>query len=484
MSSTTEPLAPLSGRKRTVHDNADQVAGDRQRWIDRNAYFYGDHYRYLRFLVPRGARVLDLGCGIGDVVAALDPAEAAGVDLSPAMIDIARSRHPRFTWLVGDVEDPALLARLKGPFDVIILSDTIGWLEDVAGTIERLHVLCTPDTRLIVSYYSRAWVPFLFVAGQLGLKQAQLPSNWLSSGDIANLLSLADFEVVKQEWRQLIPKRWLGLGPLVNRSVATLPVLRRLCLRHYVVARPRRDRTGPAPSVTVVIPCRNERGNIAEAIARMPRFADDMEILFVEGHSSDDTYAEIERVIAANPDWKIRVLKQEGRGKGDAVRMGFAEARGEVVIILDADLTVPPEILPQFYRAWASGKGEFINGTRLIYPMDRDAMRPLNFLANRAFALILSWLLNQRLSDTLCGTKVLSQAHYRKIAENRDYFGDFDPFGDFDLIFGAAKLNLKIVEVPARYAARRYGETQISRFSDGWQLLRMVLFAWRKLKAV
>ena len=473
----------MSARKQVVRDNAEQMAGQRRGWIERNAYYYRDHYRYLRFLVPRGARVLDLGCGIGDVLAALDPVHGVGVDLSQAMIEMARERHPRFTWLAGDVEDPALIERLDGPFDVIILSDTIGWLEDIAGTIERLHDLCDRDTRLIIAYFSRAWVPVLYLADKLGLKQAQLPSNWLSASDIHGLLELADFDLVKQEWRQLIPKRWLGLGPLVNRFLATLPGLRRLCLRHYVVARPRRDPAPPAPSVTVVIPCRNERGNIADAIARMPRFADDIEILFVEGNSTDDTFAEIERVIAASPGWTIRALKQTGKGKGDAVRKGFAEAKGEVLMILDADLTVAPESLPQFYRAVASGKGEFINGTRLVYPMDREAMRPLNLLANRAFALILSWLLNQRLSDTLCGTKVLSKAHYRKLDANRDYFGEFDPFGDFDLIFGAAKLNLKIVEVPVRYAARRYGETQISRFADGWLLLRMVLFAWRKLKA-
>jgi glycosyltransferase involved in cell wall biosynthesis len=233
----------------------------------------------------------------------------------------------------------------------------------------------------------------------------------------------------------------------------------------------------------VLIPCRNERGNIEAAVKRVPPFAEDMEFLFVEGHSQDGTLDEIERVIEAYPELDIKVTVQDGKGKGDAVRKGFDMARGDVLMILDADLTMPPEDLPKFYEALKSGKGEFINGSRLVYPMQEEAMRFLNLLANHTFSLIFTYLLNQRFTDTLCGTKVLRASHYRRIAENRSYFGDFDPFGDFDLIFGAAKLNLKTVEVPIRYDARSYGETQISRFRHGVLLLRMVVFAWRKLKA-
>ncbi len=473
----------LSPRKQAIRELADRVAPGRQRWIERNRFYYRDHYRYMRFLVPDDASVLDLGCGNGDLLGALKPARGVGVDMSERMIEVAEVENPGFDYVIGDIEDPATLAALDGPFDVILLSDTIGGLEDIEATLRALHPLCAPETRVIVSFYSRLWEPLLRIAEALGGKHRQLPQNWLNMADIEGLLGLADFEVVKHEWRQLIPKRLLGLGALVNRFIGPLPGLRRLCLRTYVVARPLRGVGLERPSATVLVPCRNERGNIEAAVTRMPRFCDDIEILFVEGHSSDGTFEEIERVIAAHPEWTIRALKQDGRGKGDAVRKGFANATGEVLMILDADLTMPPEALPKFYDALVAGKGEFVNGTRLVYPMDRDAMRLLNLLANRAFSMLFSWLLNQRFTDTLCGTKVLTKAHYDKIAANRAYFGDFDPFGDFDLLFGAAKLNLKVVEIPIRYAARGYGETQISRFSDGWMLLRMVLFAWRKLKA-
>jgi len=255
-------------------------------------------------------------------------------------------------------------------------------------------------------------------------------------------------------------------------------------VRSYLVARSSQITPMDNPSATVVIPCRNEKGNMQPAVDRVPAFCDDIEILFVEGGSSDGTWEEIERVIEARPDLDIKALKQPGKGKGDAVRAGFDAARGDILMIQDADLTAPPEDLPKFYNALVHRRGEFINGTRLVYPMDSEAMRFLNLVANNLFSLTFTWLLNQRFTDTLCGTKVLTAAHYRKIAENRAYFGEFDPFGDFDLILGAARLNLKVQEIPVRYRAREYGSTQISRFRHGLMLIRMTIFAFLKLKAI
>jgi len=477
------PASTLSPRKARVLELAQRLAPERNRWIERNAFFYGQDEKYMRFLVPEGLRVLDLGCGTGRMLAALKPARGVGVDISSNMIEIARRDFPSLEFVAGDVEDPAVVSSLTGPFDVIVLSDTIGTLEDCQATFERLHGLCTPDTRLVVAYYSRLWEPVLRVGELIGQKMPILQQNWLSTGDIANLLRLADFDVIKREWRQLLPKRLLGLGTLVNSYIAPWPVIRRACLRNYVVARSMKALTRRALSATVLIPCRNERGNIEAAVTRLPRFCDDIELLFVEGHSRDGTLEEIRRVMAAHPDRDIKVLRQNGTGKGDAVRTGFAAARGDVLMILDADLTMPPEWMPKFYEALVSGKGEFINGTRLAYPMENEAMQLLNHIANRVFSWLFTWLLNQRFTDTLCGTKVLTRKHYLSIAANRGYFGDFDPFGDFDLIFGAAKLNLKVIEIPVAYASRTYGETQISRFRHGWLLLRMVAFAFRKLKA-
>mgnify|MGYP001412471237 CR=1 FL=1 len=475
----------LSPRQKAVRALFETLAPQVENWATRNAYFHEADRAYLRFLVPDGASVLEIGCGIGDTLAFLKPSRGVGIDLAPGMIHRARERHPQLEFHAGNAEDPADLEAISGTFDVILLSDTIGFLDDCEETLRLLHRFATPQTRIIVSYHSRAWEPILGWAESLGLKMPQGQHNWLSTADTMNLLDLAGWEPVRREWRQLLPRKAFGLGALVNRWIAPLPGIRRLCVRNYVVARPAVTAPDPEklPSCTVLIPCRNERGNIENAIRRLPRFCPDLEVIYVEGNSKDNTYEECQRVRDAYPDWDIKVMKQPGKGKGDAVRAGFAVARGDILMILDADLTVPPETLPKFYQAIASGKGEFINGTRLVYPMADQAMRFLNWVANRTFAQIFSFLLNTRFSDTLCGTKVLWKSDYEQIVANRHYFGDFDPFGDFDLIFGAAKLNLKIVEVPIRYADRTYGETQISRFSHGFLLLRMVLFAWKKLKA-
>jgi len=471
-------------RKQAIKKQADKTAESRDNWIDRNSFFYKNDHSYMQFLVGEGKRVLELGCGTGQLLNALNPSHGVGVDLSANMVDIAQKNYPNLEFIQGDIENPELIKSLEGAFDYIILSDTLGFLDDCEETFSGLHSLCNSDTRLIISYYSWRWRPILTLGEKIGLKMPSVEMNWLSTEDTTGLLQLADFDTVKREWRQLLPRKLFGFGTIINRFIGTLPLIRRLSLRNYLVARPVRDVKLKQASTTVLIPCRNERGNIENAVKRLPDFCEDLEILFVEGNSQDGTLDEIHRVIEAYPDKDIKVLVQDGKGKGDAVRKGFEHARGDILMILDADLTVPPEDLTKFYKAITSGKAEYINGTRLVYPMDDQAMRFLNFWANRTFSVLFTWLLNQRLTDTLCGTKVLTKKNYEKIVANRSYFGDFDPFGDFDLIFGAAKLNLKMVEVPIRYAAREYGETQISRFRHGWLLLKMVLFAYRKLKIV
>ncbi len=437
----------------------------------------------MRFLIPKGKRILDLGCGAGGLLNALEPKDGIGIEFSQAMVDLAKASHPHLTFLRADVEALDSIAELEGPFDIIIISDTISALDDCVATFRSLHRLCGPQTRVIAAYHSRFWEPIFHLYARLAGRPTDPPQNWLSAQDIANLFFLTDFDVVKKEWRILSPFRLFGLGRLINRFIASLPAIRKLCLRNYVVARPQPRESTKKASTTVVVPCRNERGNVEAAITRLPRFGSDIEIIFVEGGSSDGTWEEIERVIAAHPDLDIKAMKQTGIGKGDAVRAGFAAAKGDVLMILDADLTMPPEELPKFYDALISGKGEFINGSRLVYPMESQAMRFLNLLANHIFALLFSYMLNQRYTDTLCGTKALWRRDYEALSANRSYFGDFDPFGDFDLIFGASKLNLKTAELPIRYAAREYGTTNISRFQHGLLLLQMVAFAFMKMKA-
>lgn len=470
----------MDTRLESVRQHFDRHAAELPRWRARNRYYHADHVRYLRHLVGTGKRVLELGSGNGGLLAALEPSHGVGVDISEALVAQARAEHPQLEFVVGDAGSVELEG--EAPFDYVILSDLVGYLDDVQSCFEHLRRWCGPDTRIVVTYYNLLWEPVLKLGERVGFKMPTPTQSWLGPDDVANLLVLADYEVVKIERRLLFPVYVPLLSWLLNH-IGSLPGINRACLTHYVVARPRPVPVAAPLSTTVVIPCRNERGNIESAISRLPAFGGEQEIIFVDGHSSDGTVEEIRRVIALNPQHDIKLMVQEGKGKGDAVRMGFAAARGDVLMILDADLTVPPEDLPKFHRAIATGKAEFLNGSRLVYPMEDQAMRSLNLLANKFFALAFSWLLGQRLKDTLCGTKVIRRDAYRELVANRAYFGDFDPFGDFDLLFGASKLNLRILEVPVRYAARVYGTTNIHRFRHGLQLLRMVVFAYRKLKS-
>jgi len=457
----------------------DSLALRRDEYHHHSYYYYSLLEKQYQYFIPEGKRVLEVGCSTGDLLASVKPHWGVGVDISPMTIELAQKKYPSLHFYAGTIKD----IPFNEKFDYIILSGLVGELKDIQIFLESLKRFCTTDTRIIIEYYSYLWQNLLKIAEHVGIKMPHQEINWLTHNDINNFLKLAGYEGIKSERTTLLPLNIPILSYLVNRYLAKLPVFNALTLNHFIVARiieqPAREY-----SVTILIPCRNERGNIEQAILRTPKFGTHQEFIFVEGYSKDGTFQEVERVIKAYPDRDIKLYKQEGKGKGDAVRRGFAEAEGDILMILDADLTVAPEDLPKFYEAIRSGKGEFINGCRLVYPMEHEAMRFLNLLANKFFGLFFSWLLGQRFKDTLCGTKVMFKHHYEELVANRHYFGDFDPFGDFDLIFGAVKLNLKVIELPIRYKSRVYGTTQIQRFRHGLLLLRMCGFAMKKIKFI
>lgn len=443
------------------------------------AFYHTLLARFYTFCIPQGKKVLEIGCGCGNLLAAVKPVYGVGIDVSAGMIKKAKEKHPALSFIVADAHD----YELSEKFDYIILSDLFGYLQDVQAVLERIQRNAHQNTRIIINYYSFLWEQPLKLAELLGLKRKTGLQNWLSMSDIENLVDLAGLDMIKTGRAVLFPFNIPVISTFFNKYVAHLPIFEQACLVNYGVCRVR-----PTPqdySVSIIVPARNEAGNIEAAITRLPQFGSRQEIVFIEGNSTDNTWAEIQRVAEKYKGQKnILTAQQTGKGKGDAVRKGFDIATGDILMILDADLTMPPEDLPKYYKALASGKGEFINGCRLVYPMEKEAMRFLNLLGNKFFSLAFTWLLGQRFKDTLCGTKVLHRDHYQIIKENRAYFGDFDPFGDFDLIFGAAKQNLKIVEIPIHYKDRTYGETNISRFKHGWLLLQMVAFASRKIKFI
>jgi SAM-dependent methyltransferase len=461
----------------------DGMAESRDQWRARNAFYYRSIEDLARFVVPEGARVLEIGCGTGDLLAALRPSHGVGVDVSPRMIERAREKHPGIQFVVDDavhLDAPELAGQT---FDYIVMSDVVGQLFDVWAALRALRHLTHPRTRLLITYYNFVWEPLLRLGERVGLKMPVSQQNWLGMADLRNLLELAHFEVIRAGTATLVPRAVPILSRLANRYLARAPLLRHLALTQFFVCRPAAG-GGPLPvreySCSVICPCKNERGNVDDIVARTPQMGRGTELIFVDGSSNDGTVEAIQRHLD-KPHVKL-IHQGDGKGKGDAVRKGFAAATGDLLFILDADLTVPPEDLPKFYAAVAEGKGEFVNGSRLVYPMEGEAMRFLNLLGNKAFGAALSAILEQRLKDTLCGTKVLLKRDYQRIADARGFFGDFDPFGDFDLLFGAAKQNLKIVEMPIRYRDRTYGETKISRFRHGLLLARMTAHAFRKFR--
>lgn len=459
----------------------DEFARQIRRWQPARQYYRDRLARLFAFSVPPGMRVLEVGCGTGDLLAALRPGYGVGIDFSPEMVKLARARHPELRFEEADAHD----FDLGEKFDFVVCSDLINDLWDVQTVLERIAIHCHPGTRLLLNFYSELWEGPRRVAELAGLVKRLLLQNWLTVEDVNDLLYLAGYETVRHSREIMCPVRVPLLAALVNRYLVRLWPMSHLAITHVLIARPQ-----PVPdperqgSVSVIVAARNEEGNVPQIFHRLPQMGLGTELIFVEGNSTDKTWEAAERELAQRPGYPARLFHQPGKGKGDAVRKGFAEAHGDLLMILDADLTVMPEDLPRFYEAWRSGRGDFINGVRLVYPMEERAMRFFNLLGNKFFSLAFSWLLGQSIKDTLCGTKVLSRRQYETIAANRAWFGEFDPFGDFDLIFGAARYNLKIVDMPVRYAERTYGETNIQRWRHGVILLKMVMVAMRKIRFV
>jgi len=459
----------------------DTMAPVRDAWKRKNRYYYSELERIGARLVPPCKSVLEIGCGTGDLLNSVRPERGVGIDLSRGMVDLAQEKFPHLEFRQGDAEALALDEK----FDYVIMSDLIGFLSDIRQAFTELHKVCRPDTQIIITQYNYLWEPILKLGERLGLKMSQQHQNWLGFPDLKNLLSLTGFEISHEELRLLFPKKVPLLSTLMNEYVVKLPGLRHLCLLEVLQAHPVSPPRKPKDySCSIIIPTRNEAGNIEGCVERTPELGSWTELIFVDGESTDGTVEKIREMMARYENKRaIKFIPQfPAVGKGDAVRKGFDAASGDILMILDSDLTVPPEDLPKFYAPLAEGTAEFVNGSRLVYPMEKEAMRLLNIIANKLFSYAFTWLLEQRITDTLCGTKVLFQKDYKRIEAGRAFFGDFDPFGDFDLLFGASRLNLKIAEMPVRYRARTYGDIKIDRFRHGWLLLKMTVIAFRKLK--
>lgn len=479
-----------------LREKFDTLAPHWDNWKRRHRFYYDDLTRLMRFLIPPQSNVLEVGCGTGDLLAAIDPKCGIGIDLSPVMIEIAQGKFPpnqfpqlSFHCVIAEYLSPDLFPEFihgNSHLDYIVISESISSFIDIQEVLQRLSPFCQRNTRLILTFHNFLWQPLLQLADFLGLRSPQPQQSWLSMNDMINLLQITGYCATQKGRRLLIPKPIPFIAGLVNRFIAPLPLINHFCITHYLVARKFHHLDIPTSyTCSVIVPARNEAGNITATVDRIPLLGKHTEIIFVEGHSQDETWATIQNFAKpSRPGFTIKTFQQAGKGKADAVRLGFSQATGDILMILDADLTVRPEDLHHFFEVIYNGRGEFINGSRLVYPCSSEAMPLLNMFANKFFSLLFSFLLGQSIKDTLCGTKVLWRSDYERISAERSYFGDFDPFGDFELLFGAARLGLHIVDVPVRYQPRQYGSSNIAHFKEGLTLLKMCRFASQKVKFI
>ncbi len=460
----------------------DTQAAERLQWRRKNKYYHESLEAFIGFLVPRGSSVLHIGADSPSLLNYLAPARGLGIHASAHIIESVNRQGilPGLSFKNID------LSGVKGEFEYAVISDLLGHVEDIEMLLREASERISWRGRIVVTQHSAVWGPALRLASALGLRMPGRLENWVSRADLENFAHLAGLEVVRSGTRMLFPKYIPLVSALLNTYLANIFPFTRLGLYHYVVLR-KQDARSPIsnPSLSIVVPARNEAGMIERIVKELPTLGSFTELIFIEGHSKDNTWKEIQRVAKKyGAEKRILIAQQEGKGKGDAVRKGFDMATGDILTIYDADMTVPAPDVEKFYRALVEGRGDFINGSRLVYPLEKESMRFLNLLGNKFFSLAFSWLLNSRLKDTLCGTKMLWREDYKAIQAGREFFGDFDPFGDFDLLFGAAKLNRKIIDMPIHYKERTYGETNIRRWSHGWLLLKMTVFAMRKVKFI
>ena len=456
----------------------ESIASERDRWIENNSYYYDRIKRLLRFIIEPNKRVLEFRCQTGHLLAAVEPSLGIGAEISENLVAVARKNHPELQFIRCDPED----VDLGQKFDYVIVShifDTV----DIQTTLDRVRAHCKPETRVLVINYNQVWEPVLKLAGALGLRSPCVEPNWISDQDLRGFLRLSNLRPLRTHQILLFPKYIPLISWFFNDIVARLPGLRRLCLIQVVVARPEPLAANEQEkSVSVIVPCRNERDNIQPAVERIPEMGKHTEIIFCDDKSTDGTGDEVRRMQVVYPERDIRLLDGPGICKAENVWTGFRAAKGDVLMILDADLTVMPEELPFFFRALVTNKGEFINGSRLIYPLPKAAMKFFNRLGNKVFGLVFSFLLKHRFKDTLCGTKVLWRRDWLRVEKYIGSWGVRDLWGDYELIFGASKLHLEILEVPVHYQERLHGVTKMTRvIANGMRMLNICWHAWFRL---
>jgi len=472
-------MAAIEGKRQSIVQSAEANAAQRDYHISRNPYFYDLVGQELKTLIGDAGRLLFIRCQTGKLLEYVHASSVTAVEVSQKMVGSARQKHPQADIRVMDPETTLP----EGPFDTILIQDTTDTV-DIQALFTHVSGVCLPHTRIVIVTYNHFWEPLVSFAERSNLKTPKVEPSWLSVRDYENLLNLSGLEMLHVTRRVLMPFGIPLLSRLINKFIAWMPGIDRLNLCHFIVARPA-PRPQPASNfkVSVIIPCKDEKGNVRSAVERMPQLGRETEIIFCDDKSTDGTADEVRLMQTEFPQKNIRLVDGPAISKSRNVWSGFRAATGDILMILDADLTVMPEELPRFVEAITSGKGDFINGSRMVYPMQGQAMKFANMLGNKGFASLFSYLLGSPVRDTLCGTKVLWRRDWEKVNRMIDTWGAEDRWGDYELLFGAARLNLRIVDMPVHYQERTYGDTKMNRrFKNGLVMLRFCWAAFLKLK--
>jgi SAM-dependent methyltransferase len=458
--------------KSETREHFDSIALRYDYFKTKNSYFHDRIKAFYCQAIPPGSRVLEVGCATGDLLAAVRPSYGLGLDISPRMVEIARKKYPHLDFAEGDIS----AAPARKDFDYIILSNLLDYVDDLYAFFSGLRDWTNDETKIIINNINPLWALVIRLGARLGLRTPDAKRNFVTLRDLLNILEVCDFDVSEKGFRLILPVYIPIISWFFNKLLPRIYVINNLSFVQYAVCHKRwRSSKRNEMSCSVVVPCHNEEGNVRECVSRVPRMGRFTEIIVVDDGSKDRTY-EIAKKASSEVEGLKVIRLEKNRGKGSAVKTGFDNAKGDVIMILDADMAVMPEDLPKFFNAIADGAAEFVNGTRMVYPMEKEAMKFLNFLGNKLFGVMTSLILGQRNTDTLCGTKALLARHYAHID-----MGDCK-WGDFDLLHGAARLKLKMAEMPVHYRKRVSGKSKMKAFRDGFGMLGKCLSMLRELE--
>jgi ubiquinone/menaquinone biosynthesis C-methylase UbiE len=457
--------------KESVEAHFDIIASDYDYWKQKNAYYYSTIKSFISRIIPPDSRVLEVGCGTGEILAAMKPARGVGIDISQKMTELASRKYPQYTFIHSPIED----LKLEEKFDYIIMVDVVDHVYDVMDVFQSLYRFCHPKTQVILTTINPWWDPILMFMEKIGAKMPEGPHNFIEKRNLSKMLELLNFTLSYSGYLLLFPKRIPLLSFLMNSIGTRTWGLKKLSAVQYMLIQPTvKNDTDLGLGCSVVIPCYNEQDNIEEAVRRIPKMGKETEIIVVNDCSTDRTAEKTKELQNEFPNLKL-VDYSPNRGKGYAVRKGFESATQEIIMILDADISTYPEELPRFFDPLNKGICQFVNGTRMVYPMENQAMRTLNLFGNKMFGFIMSFITQQNLTDTLCGTKAFYRSDLKRIRWG------LDKWGDFDLLFGAAKMGSKIMEVPVHYMSRKSGESKMKSFRHCFHLLKACLIGFREL---